>query len=195
MQVPEIQTPAENNTFYAVADITSISSPYYLWCQSEGYEPEDLDISEIWVDGEKQSGIPTTYTFSSTGKHIIKYVPTDGKYIKYNLLDFSDSDYNYLPINTIVIGEGIEYIDDYAFSTSKLTTVVCPSSLTTLQGFTFGNCSSLTSITFNGTKEQWNSISFFNGPNNPLIPISATSAWYNESPVTVIHCSDGDIFL
>ena len=183
MQVPQPPAAAENNSFYVIANITS-SSPYYLWCQSEGFAAEDTELSEIWVDGIKQSGIPSSYTFSSTGQHIIKYVPSDGKNIKYNLLDFgSSNEYNYLPINTIVIGEGIETIDDYSFGCiSNLSGLFLPSSLTEFIGQSFCKNSSLTSVTFNGTKSQWNSI-------------TKEPGWCIYSPITVVHCTDGDINL
>jgi hypothetical protein len=46
----------------------------------------------------------------------------------------------------------------------------------------FANCTSLTSITFNGTKAQWKGISLGRD-------------WNNKVPATVVHCSDGDVTL
>lgn len=46
----------------------------------------------------------------------------------------------------------------------------------------FLNCNSLTSITFNGTKEQWNAATQNNSDNYIVIGGSIT-----------VHCTDGDI--
>jgi hypothetical protein len=44
----------------------------------------------------------------------------------------------------------------------------------------FCKCSSLTSITFNGTKAQWKGIKLSN-------------YWKDGVPTKVIHCTDGDV--
>jgi hypothetical protein len=60
--------------------------------------------------------------------------------------------------------------------------VVIPNGVTSIKGFAFSNCEKLTTITFNGTKEQWNSIQF-------------NSAWNLDSGIKQIKCTDGIIKL
>jgi hypothetical protein len=52
--------------------------------------------------------------------------------------------------------------------------------VTSIEEETFKKCSSLTSITFNGTKAQWKGIKL-------------GEDWNNEVPTKVIHCTDGDV--
>ena len=47
-------------------------------------------------------------------------------------------------------------------------------------------CSSLTSINYGGTMQQWNAI-------NKRPESDYYHAWNYKSAITVIHCTDGDI--
>ena len=57
---------------------------------------------------------------------------------------------------------------------------VIPDSVTSIGEHAFSGCSGLTSITFKGTKAQWQAI-------------SKGSSWRVRVPETVVHCSDGDV--
>ena len=75
---------------------------------------------------------------------------------------------------TDVIGPG-------AFLDSKnLVSIVIPTSVTGIEGYVFTYCTSLSSITYLGTKAQWGAI-------------RKSLNVFNDSSVTAIHCSDGDI--
>jgi hypothetical protein len=54
--------------------------------------------------------------------------------------------------------------------------------VTSIEKEIFLSCSSLTSITFEGTIEQWNNI-------------DKNTNWNSSSYITTIHCIDGDITL
>ena len=84
-------------------------------------------------------------------------------------------------LTEITIPDSIKYIGPSAFrSCSSLTKINIPDGVTRIDNSTFYNCSSLTEIIFNGTKEEWNTI-------------SKDSYWnYNTGNYT-IYCTDGNI--
>ena len=106
-------------------------------------------------------------------------------------------------LTSITIPDSVTFIGDGAFYRTGLTSVIIPNSVTSISYQTFARCAdltsvtihdgvtsigdsafavctSLTSITFTGTQEQWNAITF-------------GSEWnYNTGNYT-IHCTDGDI--
>ena len=55
-----------------------------------------------------------------------------------------------------------------------------PKSVTSIAGWAFSGCISLTNITYTGTQSQWNSI-------------SKNSMWKVESEIKTITCTDGVI--
>lgn len=61
-----------------------------------------------------------------------------------------------------------------------LTSITIPNSVMSIGEQAFSGCTSLTSIQYNGTKEQWETI--FKRDN-----------WSSDTGNFVVHCSDGDI--
>jgi hypothetical protein len=61
-----------------------------------------------------------------------------------------------------------------------LTSVTIPASVTSIGGRAFEDCTSLSNITFQGTKAQWGKI-------------SKDYRWIYNSSATVVHCTDGDV--
>ena len=78
------------------------------------------------------------------------------------------------------ISSSVTSIGEHAFMAFNLTQITIPNSVTSIGNYAFQDCSNLTSITFTGTKAQWNSISF--GTN-----------WNSDTGNYTIHCTDGDI--
>ena len=63
-------------------------------------------------------------------------------------------------VTEIIIPNGATTISKNVFSTyPNLQTVVIPESVTSIGDYTFYYCSSLTTINYTGTEEQWNAIS------------------------------------
>ena len=84
---------------------------------------------------------------------------------------------------SITIPNSVTFIYSSAFSLcSSLTSVAIPNSVTNISYSVFSGCSSLTSITFEGTMEEWNSISKGVG-------------WNNQVPATYVQCTDGQVEL
>jgi len=56
------------------------------------------------------------------------------------------------------IPDGVTNIDVNAFCWSSLQSVTIPASVKTIDYYAFANCTNLTAITYNGTKDQWNTL-------------------------------------
>ena len=85
-------------------------------------------------------------------------------------------------LTTVMIGDNVKTIPDFAFSgCSELTSVTIPDSVTNIGAWAFTNCTQLTTLNYKGTKEQWSEIK--NG------------YWKNGSKIKKIDCSDGTIFV
>ena len=80
-----------------------------------------------------------------------------------------------VPENVLVIGIGTFR------ACTKLTEVVLPKKLEVLEWDSFAQCTALQEISFLGTRAEWDSI-------------KNDGSWYVGSAITVIHCSDGDVF-
>ncbi|MCF0237929.1 MAG: leucine-rich repeat domain-containing protein, partial [Sphaerochaetaceae bacterium] len=61
-------------------------------------------------------------------------------------------------LTQIELPDSLTTIGKYAFDSSGLTSITIPSSVTSIDDKVFQNCDNLTSITYEGTKAQWNSI-------------------------------------
>ena len=61
-----------------------------------------------------------------------------------------------------------------------LTSITIPNSVTSIGDGAFSACTKLISITFKGTKKQWNAI-------------LKGSQWNYKTGSYTIHCTDGDI--
>jgi len=86
-------------------------------------------------------------------------------------------------ITSITIPDSITFIDDVVFAYCiNLMSITIPNSVTKIGLGAFEECYSLASITFEGTIEQWNSI-------------SKGADWHNGVPATQVVCSDGVVEL
>ena len=87
---------------------------------------------------------------------------------------------NCTSLESIVIPQGIDAINDCLFcDCSGLKSVSIPQSAREIKQSSFSGCSSLENITYNGTIEEWASIT------------QSTSNW-SRVPTNVVHCSNGD---
>jgi hypothetical protein len=85
-------------------------------------------------------------------------------------------------LTSVTIPNSITSIKDYTFSDcSSLTSVTIPNSVTSI-GTAFNSCTSLTSIIFEGTMEEWKNI-------------EKSGYWIEQVPATHIQCTDGQVSL
>ena len=89
-----------------------------------------------------------------------------------------------IPNSVTTIGDyAFAYCSDYGYDGySGLTSVTIGNGVTTIGNSAFSNCWCLTSITFAGTVEQWNAISF-------------GDYWNDSVPATEVVCSDENVAL
>ena len=94
-----------------------------------------------------------------------------------------------LPINNVIIEDGITSIGEYTFTNIKLDSITISESIVSIADNVFYNCISnsadVVEINYNGSMEQWNSIT--KGDN-----------WCNETSmkyIQSINCSDGKVTL
>lgn len=68
---------------------------------------------------------------------------------------------------------------------SNVSSITLPKNISEFEVFALSGCIYLTELYYMGTIEQWNQIEK---------PLNAdTDPWYFESPISTIHCTDGDI--
>lgn len=93
-------------------------------------------------------------------------------------------DYNYLfdpswvsnSITTIIINEGVTHIGAYAFiEATNVTSVTIPTSVTSIGESAFGASPKIARINYNGSPNEWASITFANNAANPFGDSDAAS--------------------
>ena len=84
------------------------------------------------------------------------------------------------PFPSITLSNNLKVIEKYAFSYSALSEITLPKSIQYIGDYAFAYSEILSSITYEGTKEEWENVQ--KGKNIFL-----------ETLVNVIHCSNGDI--
>lgn len=160
--IPNSITSIGSEAFFACESLTSITIPNsvtsigsmaFSWCPS---------ITSIVVDTDN-----TIYDSRENCNAIIETTT--------NTLLFGCQ-------NTI-IPNNVTSIEAYAFyGCTTLTSITIPNSVTSIGNAAFQDCETLTSIAFDGTMEQWNSI-------------SKKSSWKRKVPATYVQCSDGQVAL
>lgn len=86
-------------------------------------------------------------------------------------------------LSSITIPDGISRINNYTFSScSSLEYVNIPNSVTIIKSNAFEYCGNMKYINYSGTMAQWGAIRF-------------QTDWKKNNPVSVVHCTDGDVTL
>lgn len=98
-------------------------------------------FSEIEVDGVVQPSVVSSYTFSTTGEHIIKYTLIDDTIIGMYVFRGCEG------LTSIIIPDSVTVIYDGAFSgCTSLTSLTIGNSVSNIQQYAFAYCSNLTSL-------------------------------------------------
>lgn len=113
---------------------------------------------------------------SSTGNVVPPYGATFGASIVTNTYEDDKG--------VIKFNNSVTIIGERAFAyCSSLTSITIPNSVTKIRNWAFAQCSSLISITFEGTMEEWNSITKYD-------------YWKTDHvPATYVQCTDGQVTL
>ena len=99
-------------------------------------------FTEIEIDGVKQNRVVSSYTFATTGEHVVKYVLADPTTISYSCF------YNCPRLTSVKIPNNVTTIGEAAFAgCTGLTNITIPNSVTTIGENAFAGCTGLTNIT------------------------------------------------
>ena len=85
-------------------------------------------------------------------------------------------------LTSVIIGEGVTRIGDFAFYGCGIASIEIPASVTSISVGVFYDCGNLTSVTFKGTVEEWNAI-------------EKNDFWAANIPATEVVCLDGTVEL
>lgn len=89
--------------------------------------------------------------------------------------------YNCASLEQIAIPEGVSVLNDSAFRRcTSLSEVVLSSNVSYIGGYVFYECAALKNITFLGTANEWSAI-------------TKAADWKEESSMSTVTCTDGDI--
>ena len=171
--------------------VTSIGDSAFSGCYHlvEVYNKSSLNIEK----GYKDYGYVGYYAKAIYTEEYTSKLSTDSN----GYVIYTDGEEKSLIMYTgeeteLTLPEGITEINQYAFYNGSsgiasitsipdsVTSITIPASVTSIGEYAFSWCISLTSITFQGTKAQWNAI-------------SKGRDWNSITGRYTVHCTDGDI--
>ena len=160
-------------------DIQDISAPTTIWTNF------DNNVKSIEVDGTLLDSVVTTYQFSTTGEHIIKYEFNDPTTVGNSAPLFL----NIGTIKRVVIPNTFTAIGSNAFANcTSLSSVTIGSSVTSIGERAFSGCSSLSSVTIEATTPPTLGGSLFNTsvsiiyvPTESVEAYKTANIWINYS--------------
>ena len=153
------------------------------------------------IDGVQQSSVVTSYQFSTTGEHIVKYALTNNTYlydgifsncssltsvtIPVGVITIKNQVFNRCSgLTSVTIPNSVTTFEVAVFQRAGLTSITFPSSVTTFGEALFQNCSSLTSVTIEATTPPTFGNNMFNNINpspNIYVPAESVNAYKTAS--------------
>ena len=128
-------------------------------------------FSEIEIDGVVQPSVVSSYTFNTTGEHIIKYTLVDNTTIG------EAAFYGCTDLTSVTIPNSVTTIGYSAFSgCTGLTSVTIGNSVTSIGASVFYNCHSLISVTIGNSVTSIGSYVFYGCNSLTSIICNATTA-------------------
>lgn len=144
-----------------VYNVTSTDSPTTLLYMNN-------NITYQIIDGVQQQSVQTSYTFSTTGEHIVKYKLSGTAIAQYLFSNCTNLTSVTIPSNVTTIGQ-------YVFSQSGITSVNIPDGVTRIESYTFNRCNSLLSINIPSGVTYIGDSSFYSCSGLTSITVNATT--------------------
>lgn len=145
----------------AVYNVTSTESATTLLYMNS-------NITYQIIDGVQQQSVQTSYTFSTTGEHIVKYKLSGTAIAQYLFNSCSN-------LTSVTIPNNVTTIGQYAFEKSGITSVNIPDGVTRIESYTFNRCKSLLSINIPSGVTYIGDASFFDCSGLTSITVNATT--------------------
>ena len=178
--------PYSDPRVIAKFNVEDISEPTYI--MSIDGEPIDGDYyTEIEIDGVVQPSVVNSYTFDTTGEHIVKYTLSDpteiGEWAFYGCSSLTSIT---IPNSVTTIGQGA------FFKCTGLTNVVIGNGITEIGDGAFELCESLISVTIHATTPPTLGINVFNSnvSGRKIYVPSASVAAYKAATNWSTYASD-----
>lgn len=180
MILPNVSLTVDNNTVHynpyvpetrlvAKFNVTDTTNPTQI-CYSRAVSK----FNAIEIDGVVQPSVVSSYTFSTTGEHTVKYTLTDPTTIGSETLNSCRS------LTSVTIPNSVTTIGSGAFfGCSGLTSVTIPNSVTSIEANVFYECTSLTSIAVPNSVTSFGNTVFFGCSSLTSVHITDIAAWCN----------------
>lgn len=114
-------------------------------------------IKEIEIDGVVQSSISTTYTFDTTGEHIVKYTLWDTTTVPSSFVS------NCTDLIDVYIPSNITTISTSSFENTGLKKITIQKNITNINSNAFKNCSNLKTVIMESTTPPTLQTNVFSG--------------------------------
>ncbi|MBR1714781.1 MAG: leucine-rich repeat protein [Treponema sp.] len=175
IEIPSSVTSIKDDAFHGCSSLTSIEIPSSVTSIRYSAFSDCTNLTSIEIPSGVTSIGDYVFNFCQNLKSIV--IP-DG------VTSIGDSAFsNCSRLTSIEIPSNVTSIGDYAFSCCVLfTSIEIPSNVTSIGKYAFNYCRNLTSLTFLGTRAEWNNIT--KGEN-----------WNKDVPATEVVCSDGVVPL
>lgn len=171
VSVPSTVTTIGSEAFHYCEKLTTVNLPYGLTIIEPDTLSDCISLSSISIpDTVKEIGYGAFHDYPLSSVVIPDSVE------KIGWVAFFCS-----KLTSLEIPDSVTYIDSEAFAGSYLLeSVVLSGNLTSIPSKLFENCTSLNSIMFNGTVEQWNAL-------------QKGGRWHAAVPATSVICLDGEV--
>ena len=173
-------SPKLNADIIGIFNVTSTSDPTKIL--NSMYNPKD-HFNYIEIDGEQKPSSTYTFTFSTTGRHIVKYNPIDPSKLPSMRLVFGNSPSYYGPFDNLpklvelILPESFLSISPGSIGSTTIEHVTIPNSIMKLGDDYYGSAN----IDFTGRFPSINSIVY---NDNILIRASGDLESYQIEPGT-----------
>ena len=172
--IPNRVTSIGASAFSRCKSLESVVIPYRVTSIGESVFSGCSRLESVWIP----------YSVTSIGHYAFAGCSSLGSVeIPDSVTSIGVSAFAGCSLESVVIPYRVTSIGASAFSRCKsLESVVIPDSVTSIGEYAFRGCSSLVTITFTGTVEQWNAIEIGRD-------------WKNDAPAKKVVCSDGEAAL